>query len=123
MGKLLCDSCYSTFRKHGTLVRSVRTSEGWSRIDVDGTCRPNTTSQHAAKKRQRAESRSSEQAKAKRMAVEAARQSALQSQMLAAPILDSPVGRPCREKRPSIRIREMMEETCTSTSPVLVTGV
>ncbi|KAJ1488058.1 hypothetical protein T484DRAFT_1784529, partial [Baffinella frigidus] len=33
-GKTLCDSCYSTFRKHGTLVRSVRTPEGWTRSDL-----------------------------------------------------------------------------------------
>jgi hypothetical protein len=32
IGQTLCDSCYSTFRKHGTLVRSVRTAEGgWAR--------------------------------------------------------------------------------------------
>lgn len=42
VGKTLCDSCYSTFRKHGTLVRSVRTPEGWARLDGDGTVyRPN----------------------------------------------------------------------------------
>ena len=32
-GMTLCDSCYSTFRKHGTFIRSVRTSEGWARFD------------------------------------------------------------------------------------------
>jgi len=37
VGKMLCDSCYSTFRKHGTLVRSVRTAEGWARLDNEGT--------------------------------------------------------------------------------------
>lgn len=31
VGQTLCDSCYSTYRKHGTFVRSVRTGEGWSR--------------------------------------------------------------------------------------------
>jgi hypothetical protein len=31
VGQTLCDSCYSTYRKHGTFVRSVRTNEGWSR--------------------------------------------------------------------------------------------
>jgi hypothetical protein len=31
VGKTLCDSCYSTYRKHGTFVRSIRTNEGWSR--------------------------------------------------------------------------------------------
>mmetsp|Transcript_12536 Transcript_12536/g.29310 ORF Transcript_12536/g.29310 Transcript_12536/m.29310 type:complete len:500 (+) Transcript_12536:182-1681(+) len=36
MGKTLCDSCYSTFRKHGTLVRSIRTPEGWTRLDSEG---------------------------------------------------------------------------------------
>jgi hypothetical protein len=42
VGKMLCDSCYSTFRKHGTLVRSVRTPDGWARLDGDGTIyRPN----------------------------------------------------------------------------------
>jgi hypothetical protein len=42
VGKMLCDSCYSTFRKHGTLVRSVRTPDGWARLDGDGTVyRPN----------------------------------------------------------------------------------
>lgn len=30
---MLCDSCYSTFRKHGTFVRAVRTSKGWVRLD------------------------------------------------------------------------------------------
>ncbi len=118
MGKLLCDSCYSTFRKHGTLVRSVRTSEGWSRIDVDGTCRPNATAQLAAKKRPRPEPGTSEQAKAKRGAAEAARQSALQVQLLALTGADSPVGRPCREKRPSMRLREMMEESADLPSPL-----
>ncbi len=33
VGKMLCDSCYSTFRKHGTFVRAVRTSKGWVRMD------------------------------------------------------------------------------------------
>ena len=32
IGQTLCDSCYSTFRKHGTFVRSVRTQSGWLRI-------------------------------------------------------------------------------------------
>ena len=32
VGETLCDSCYSTFRKHGTFVRSMRTNEGWSRV-------------------------------------------------------------------------------------------
>ena len=32
VGQTLCDSCYSTFRKHGTFVRSIRTNEGWSRV-------------------------------------------------------------------------------------------
>ena len=31
MGQTLCDSCYSTYRKHGTFVRSVRTNDGWLR--------------------------------------------------------------------------------------------
>jgi len=34
VGLTLCDSCYSTFRKHGTFIRSVRTSEGWSRVKL-----------------------------------------------------------------------------------------
>jgi len=33
VGQTLCDSCYSTFRKHGTFIRSVRTNEGWFRVD------------------------------------------------------------------------------------------
>jgi hypothetical protein len=32
VGQLLCDSCYSTYRKHGTFMRSVRTNEGWLRM-------------------------------------------------------------------------------------------
>lgn len=52
VGKTLCDSCYSTFRKHGTLVRSVRTPEGWARLDGDGTVyRPNNP-KGAGRKRQ-----------------------------------------------------------------------
>ena len=31
MGKTLCDSCFSIFRQQGTFIRSVRTSEGWTR--------------------------------------------------------------------------------------------
>jgi hypothetical protein len=31
VGQTLCDSCYSTYRKHGTFVRSVRTNDGWLR--------------------------------------------------------------------------------------------
>ena len=34
IGQTLCDSCYSTFRKHGTFVRSVRTQSGWLRIPL-----------------------------------------------------------------------------------------
>lgn len=34
VGQTLCDSCYSTYRKHGTFVRSVRTNEGWSRTGI-----------------------------------------------------------------------------------------
>ena len=37
VGKTLCDSCYSTFRKHGTFVRSIRTNDGWSRSVQAGT--------------------------------------------------------------------------------------
>jgi hypothetical protein len=33
LGMTLCDSCYSTYRKHGTFIRSVRTPEGWARFD------------------------------------------------------------------------------------------
>ena len=33
LGMTLCDSCYSTYRKHGTFIRSVRTAEGWARFD------------------------------------------------------------------------------------------
>lgn len=52
VGKTLCDSCYSTFRKHGTLVRSVRTPEGWARLDGDGIVyRPNNA-KGAGRKRQ-----------------------------------------------------------------------
>ena len=36
VGQTLCDSCYSTFRKHGTFIRSVRTHEGWVRVDSLG---------------------------------------------------------------------------------------
>jgi hypothetical protein len=32
-GMTLCDLCYSTYRKHGTFIRSVRTPEGWARFD------------------------------------------------------------------------------------------
>lgn len=31
LGKTLCDSCYTTYRKHGTFVRSIRINGGWSR--------------------------------------------------------------------------------------------
>jgi len=37
VGQTLCDSCYSTFRKHGTFIRSVRTNEGWFRVDSSGS--------------------------------------------------------------------------------------
>ena len=37
VGKTLCDSCYSTFRKHGTFARSIRTNDGWSRSVQAGT--------------------------------------------------------------------------------------
>ena len=37
VGQTLCDSCYSTYRKHGTFVRSVRTNEGWFRVDSSGS--------------------------------------------------------------------------------------
>lgn len=36
VGQTLCDSCYSTYRKHGTFIRSVRTTEGWIRVDSTG---------------------------------------------------------------------------------------
>ena len=35
VGQTLCDACYSTFRKHGTFVRSIRTNDGWSRSGID----------------------------------------------------------------------------------------
>jgi hypothetical protein len=31
LGSTLCDSCYSTYRKHGTFMRAVRTPQGWAR--------------------------------------------------------------------------------------------
>ena len=37
LGQTLCDSCYSTFRKHGTFNRSVRTTKGWSRVESYGS--------------------------------------------------------------------------------------
>ena len=56
VGQLLCDSCYSTYRKHGTFMRSVRTNEGWLRMksadmsaDFSSPQRPSNASQ----KRQR----------------------------------------------------------------------
>jgi hypothetical protein len=36
VGQTLCDSCYSTYRKHGTFIRSVRTTDGWIRVDSSG---------------------------------------------------------------------------------------
>jgi hypothetical protein len=42
VGQTLCDSCYSTYRKHGTFIRSVRTTEGWSRVDSSGSQPANT---------------------------------------------------------------------------------
>ncbi len=32
LGSTLCDSCYSTYRKHGTFMRAVRTPQGWARL-------------------------------------------------------------------------------------------
>ena len=41
VGQTLCDKCYSKFRKHGTLVRSIRTKNGWnSSRQADGTHLP-----------------------------------------------------------------------------------
>ena len=34
VGQTLCDSCYSTYRKHGTFIRSIRTNDGWSRTGM-----------------------------------------------------------------------------------------
>jgi len=49
LGQTLCDSCYSTFRKHGTFTRSVRTNKGWSRVDSSGS-QPSNTSQDTKRK-------------------------------------------------------------------------
>ena len=56
VGQLLCDSCYSTYRKHGTFVRSVRTKEGWLRMksaDTSADFSSPQTSSNASQKRQR----------------------------------------------------------------------
>ena len=60
VGQTLCDSCYSTYRKHGTFVRSVRTNEGWFRVDASGAqpsniCAVQPKKSQQASKRQRLE--------------------------------------------------------------------
>ena len=96
-GKTLCDSCYSTYRKHGTFVRSVRTDEGWVRSsDGQVVAKPCDASRfHSTQRAPPAPSRA-----AKRACVVAATAPAggpHQSR-------DS-AGRPKRERRPSSKLR------------------
>eukprot|EP00960_Hanusia_phi_P048412 758931-Hanusia_phi.AAC.8 len=56
LGMTLCDSCYSTYRKHGTFIRSVRTAEGWARFDErskEKIVDPNKVKPSAGQKRSR----------------------------------------------------------------------
>lgn len=99
IGKMLCDSCYSTFRKHGTLVRSVRTADGWARLDNDGTVhRPNQTKNN--RKRPAAASNPSP-------SPEASPKSRKKTAVL---VEGSVVDRASRERKPSLRARETLEE-------------
>ena len=96
-GKTLCDSCYSTYRKHGTFVRSVRTDEGWVRSS-DGQVLAKSCDASRDRSAQRAPPAPSRAAK--RACVVAATAPAggpHQSR-------DS-AGRPKRERRPSSKLR------------------
>jgi hypothetical protein len=56
VGQLLCDSCFSTYRQHGTFMRSVRTNEGWLRMksaDTSADFSSPQTPSNASQKRQR----------------------------------------------------------------------
>jgi len=107
VGQTLCDSCYSTFRKHGTFIRSVRTNEGWFRLDSSGSqgsqlssmCagdKPKKSPQ-AAKRQRCAESNDSAHKHQDRKHVSGE---------------DGPIEpRPSRSRKPSEKMKDMIQPT------------
>ena len=125
MGKTLCDSCYSTFRKHGTFIRSVRTPEGWTRFDLSADASDYTAtaaasssckSTGASAKRQRAVA--SDRPEAEGLAKRAARSNNL-TERAASPSDEMVEGRPSRSRKPSMRLQASIRtmEDYASSSP------
>jgi len=110
MGKTLCDSCYSTFRKHGTFIRSVRTPEGWTRFDLSADASDYTATAASASykapgasaKRQRAGA--SDRPEAEGLAKRAARSNNV-PERAASPSDELAEGRPSRSRKPSMRLQ------------------
>ena len=120
-GQTLCDSCYSTYRKHGTFTRSMRTNEGWIRVDgvrvrefVDATfaAKPQPRSPKIAGKRPRATGHPADASSARSpphgmpYALQAEREQALGQTSSWEP-------RPCRERKPSEKMKHMMPSPMT----------
>lgn len=113
MGKTLCDSCYSTFRKHGTFIRSVRTPEGWTRFDLSTepsdhpptSAAPKTSGTTAKRPRAGAvvpEAQGDLQGLSKRAARSAPAGNADESP---SDDLEVAEGRPSRSRKPSMRLQ------------------
>ena len=120
MGKTLCDSCYSTFRKHGTFIRSVRTPEGWTRFDHT------TGGPHAVAVSPAAEARKQQLAAAKRPrppapemeGLPAKRAARSQAERASSPAEDGLLaGRPSRSRKPSMRMQASINSVWSVSSP------
>ena len=121
LGQTLCDSCYSTYRKHGTFTRSMRTNEGWIRVDgvrvrefVDATfaAKPQPRSPKISGKRPRAPGHPADASSARGQphgmpyALQAEREQALGQTGSWEP-------RPCRERKPSEKMKDVMRSPLT----------
>jgi hypothetical protein len=108
-GMTLCDSCYSTYRKHGTFIRSVRTTEGWARFDHSAqTHILNKPSKKRVSPTPRPVKRSRPGTSAADPAAKRRAPSLIVDNESESLTLDLLAGRPRRERKPSAKLRDVL---------------
>ena len=108
-GMTLCDSCYSTYRKHGTFIRSVRTAEGWARFDHSAqTHILNKPSKKRVSPTPRPVKRSRAAAGVEPASKRRAPSLVNEDDSDSANSLDLLAGRPRRERKPSAKLRDVL---------------
>ncbi len=108
-GMTLCDSCYSTYRKHGTFIRSVRTTEGWARFDHSAqTHILNKPSKKRVSPTPRPVKRSRQGTSAADPAAKRRAPSLIVDNESESLTVDLLAGRPRRERKPSAKLRDVL---------------